>query len=121
MPRVVLVPRPLLIAVAIPVLIALAAGLYATLRARKKPTLPGSATLAWVFEARKRGAVVAPPLVVGDRVYLAALHDTAFINAGAVYCLEREGKLVWRFDDGGKMQHMFSGPCLWRRAEGDRL
>lgn len=69
--------------------------------------------VAWTFEAQKRGAIISSPLIAGDRIYVAALHDTAFSNAGAVYCLDRQtGKCVWSFDDGGKMQHMYSSPCL---------
>src|SRR5262249_49568075 len=77
-----------------------------------------SVAVAWAFEAQKRGAIISSPLVAGDRVYVAALHDTAFVNAGAVYCLDRRtGKRLWSFDDDGKMQHMYSSPCL----AGDRL
>lgn len=72
--------------------------------------------VVWMFEAPRRGAFLASPLVTEDRVYASAAHDSAFRNAGAVYCLDREtGKEQWRFDDGGKMQHTFSSPCL---AEG---
>src|SRR5262245_40826803 len=93
----------------------LCAALAATgCRQRPDPAAaPEPPEVVWAFEAQKRGAVVASPLVAGDRVYLAALHDTAFANAGAVYCLDRAtGKPVWTFDDGGKMQHPFSGPRL---------
>src|SRR5262249_41845553 len=34
-------------------------------------------------------------------------------STGAVYCLARgTGKMVWKFNDGGTMLHMFSSPCL---------
>lgn len=67
--------------------------------------------VVWTFEAERRGAFLAGPLVAGGRVYATAAHDSVFANAGAVYCLdEATGKLRWRFDDGGKMQHSYSRP-----------
>jgi eukaryotic-like serine/threonine-protein kinase len=79
----------------------------------RKPDPAETVTVAWVFEPKQRGAIVSSPLVAVDRVYVAAIHDTAFWNAGAVYCLDRATKkLLWRFDDEGKMQHMYSSPCL---------
>jgi len=81
-----------------------------------RPIASEAVEVVWAFEAAQRGAILTTPLAAGDRVYVAALHDTAFVNAGAVYCLDRAtGKQVWRFDDGGKMQHTYSSPCL---AEG---
>ncbi|MFO0841898.1 MAG: PQQ-binding-like beta-propeller repeat protein [Gemmataceae bacterium] len=74
---------------------------------------PVAPEVVWAFEAHKRGAILSTPLVAGDHVYAAAVHDPAFTNTGAVYCLDRAtGKLVWSFDDGGHMQHTFSSPCL---------
>lgn len=69
--------------------------------------------VVWTFEAERRGGFLAAPLAAGGAVYAAAAHDTVFANAGTVYCLdEATGKLRWRFDDGGKMQHTFSSPRL---------
>jgi outer membrane protein assembly factor BamB len=69
--------------------------------------------VAWVFEAKKPGAILSAPLVAGGRVYMPAIHSTALWNDGAVYCLDAAtGKLLWQFDDGGKMQHTCSSPCL---------
>jgi outer membrane protein assembly factor BamB len=83
---------------------------------RNPPAVSEGPSVVWLFEAQKRGAIASSPLVAGNRVYVGAIHDTAFDNRGAVYCLDRAtGKVVWRFDDRGKMQHMYSSPCL---AEG---
>jgi outer membrane protein assembly factor BamB len=69
--------------------------------------------VVWAFEAQQRGAIASTPAVAGDRVFIAAIHSTTFRNAGAVYCLDRAtGKPVWRFDDRGAMQHMYSSPTL---------
>src|SRR5258708_4638723 len=80
------------------------------------PAEAEAVAVVWAFEAKQRGGIIPSPLAACDPVYVAAIHDTAFWNAGAVYCLDRDTKrLLWRFDDGGKMQHMYSSPCL---AEG---
>jgi outer membrane protein assembly factor BamB len=72
-----------------------------------------SVQIAWLFEPAKRGAIVSSPLVAGDRIYVGVIHDVGFSTAGAVYCLDRfTGKQFWKFDDGERMQHMFSSPCL---------
>jgi eukaryotic-like serine/threonine-protein kinase len=85
-------------------------------RAHRPAPPPPPVEVIWAFEAHQRGAIASSPLAAGDRLWVAAIHDTAFTNAGAVYCLDRAtGKQLWRFDDGGKMQHMYSSPCL---AEG---
>jgi outer membrane protein assembly factor BamB len=74
---------------------------------------PESVDVAWTFEAKERGAILSSPLLADGRVYVPAIHSTTFHNAGAVYCLDQAtGKLIWRFDDGGKMQHTYSNPCL---------
>lgn len=81
---------------------------------RQDPPPDESFNVAWTFEAQQRGAILSSPLVSGGRVYVPAIHSTAFRNAGAVYCLDlATGKQVWRFDDGGKMQHTYSSPCLY--------
>jgi outer membrane protein assembly factor BamB len=67
----------------------------------------------WTFRLPAKGAIVSSPLVVGDRVYLAAAHDAAFRPYGAVYCLDRAtGKPVWTFNDDGKMKQVFSSPVV---------
>jgi outer membrane protein assembly factor BamB len=67
----------------------------------------------WTFEPVERGAIVSSPLVTEDRVFLGVIHDVGLSSVGAVYCLERlTGKEIWKFDDDGRMQHMFSSPCL---------
>jgi outer membrane protein assembly factor BamB len=63
------------------------------------------------------GAIDARPLIDGDRVFVAGAHSGAFgTSFGAVYCVERStGKLLWTFNNGGKMKQVFSSPCV---AEG---
>lgn len=67
----------------------------------------------WSFEPIERGAIVSSPVVDGDRVYTAVIRDFGGTTSGAVYCLRCENReTVWRFDDGGALQHMYSTPCL---------
>jgi outer membrane protein assembly factor BamB len=74
---------------------------------------PPAFRVAWTFEPAGRGAVAASPLVVGDRVFAAVIHDLGLAHFGAVYCLDRRtGRREWKFDDGGRMQHMISTPCF---------
>jgi outer membrane protein assembly factor BamB len=66
--------------------------------------------MTWTPE---RGAIISSPLVAENRIYVAAIQDSGGATRGAVYCLDRRtGKVIWKFDDGGKMQHMYSSPCL---------
>ena len=52
-------------------------------------------------------------MVVGERVYIAAAHDSAFSPYGALYCLERgTGKIVWTFNNKKKMKQVFSTPVV---------
>ena len=56
------------------------------------------------------------PLVTEKYVYAAVKIPGGFDNYGRLYCLERAtGKVVWTFNDKGKMKAVFSTPCL---AEG---
>jgi outer membrane protein assembly factor BamB len=76
------------------------------------PPAPPPFRVAWTFEPPGRGAVAAAPLVVGDHVFVAAIHDVGLAHFGAVYRLDRRsGRRDWQFDDGGRMQHMISTPC----------
>ncbi len=78
--------------------------------------LPSSAEtdkVVWTFEQVERGAIVSSPLAAGDRLYVGAIRDAGLSTSGAVYCLNREtGKIIWKFDDDGETQHMYSSPCL---------
>jgi outer membrane protein assembly factor BamB len=60
------------------------------------------------------GAIDARTLIDGDRLYTAsALSGRLSTTFGAVYCLERStGKLLWTFNNDGKMKQVFSSPCL---------
>lgn len=79
----------------------------------RQPVAAANVSVKWTYEPVERGAFMSSPTVADDKVYAAAIHDTAFSNLGAVYCLNATtGKPIWRFDDDGKMQHMYSSPCL---------
>lgn len=97
-----------------PAILALLAVACAALGAASAPQpAPPGVTVAWVFEARDRGAIVSTPCVAGDRVYVSAVHNVGLANRGAVYGLDRRtGKAVWRFDNGGHMLPAYSSPCL---------
>jgi outer membrane protein assembly factor BamB len=69
--------------------------------------------VAWTFEAPRRGSIVSTPAVAGGRVYFAAIQDGGLFSSGAVYALDRHtGRPAWKFDDGGRMLHMFSSACV---------
>lgn len=77
---------------------------------------PAGMEMVWAFEPIERGAIVSSPLVAGRLVYVGTIRDEGERSRGVVYAVDRDtGKAVWRFDDGGRMLHMFSTPCL---AEG---
>jgi outer membrane protein assembly factor BamB len=60
------------------------------------------------------GAVYARPLIDGERLYAAAALSGALNSTfGAVYCVERStGKLLWTFNNDGRMKQILSSPCL---------
>src|SRR5262249_30533568 len=77
------------------------------------PAQPGAERVVWTFEQVERGAIISSPVVEGERVYVAAIQDAGLATHGAVWCLDRHtGSLVWKFDDDGDMQHVYSTPCL---------
>jgi outer membrane protein assembly factor BamB len=85
--------------------------------ARTTPTPLSTADEAnkvvWTFEQVERGAIVSSPCVVGDRVYVAAIRDEGLSTSGVVYSLRQDtGKVMWLFDDDGRMQQMYSTPCV---------
>jgi outer membrane protein assembly factor BamB len=72
----------------------------------------------WTFRLPSKGAILSSPLVVGDRVYVAAAHEDIFRPYGAVYCLDRAtGAVRWSFSDKAKMKQVYSSPVV----VGDRL
>src|SRR5262249_43852744 len=78
---------------------------------RRLPLTPVG--VAWKFEAKERGSFSSTPVVVGDRVYAAAAHGTAFAAWGTLYCLDRDtGKLIWAFNDNETMRQVFSTPAV---------
>ncbi len=80
------------------------------------PAAIGSVRVAWEFRPDERGQFLSTPCVVGDRVYVAAAHAKGLSTYGILYCLDRAtGKELWRFDDDGGLQQVFSSP---RAADG---
>jgi outer membrane protein assembly factor BamB len=84
------------------------------------PLMPGNADpvpllkgVVWEF-SKDQGNFSSSPLVVGDRIYQAAFHQSGFSAFGALYCLNRSNgkELLWKFDDDGDMKPVFSTPCL---------
>src|SRR5262249_27289119 len=69
--------------------------------------------LIWTFRAPDKGGISSSPLVEGNRVYVAAAHDSVFKSYGALYCLDRaNGNSNWTFHDEKRMKPVFSSPCL---------
>jgi outer membrane protein assembly factor BamB len=81
-------------------------------------TLPrqtdGTVRVVWTYRPSERGAFLSSPLIHGNtRVYIGAIHGSGLSSYGAVYRVDRTtGKEVWKFDDEGGMQQIFSTPCL---------
>ena len=70
-----------------------------------------------LFQPRPSSWIVSPPRVVGDRVYVGAVHGEQY-QSGALYCLNRAtGAVIWTFNNGGQMKNAFSQPFV----VGDRL
>jgi outer membrane protein assembly factor BamB len=67
----------------------------------------------WSFQLDGVGQFAGPPLVAGERVYVAGAFSAGFRGYGVVFALDRlTGREVWRFDDGGDLKPVFSAPCL---------
>jgi outer membrane protein assembly factor BamB len=73
-----------------------------------------AARIAWTFEPRPRGGIVAGLALDGGRLVTAVVRDAGLgATSGAVYCLDRRtGRPLWEFDDGGAMLHTISTPRL---------
>lgn len=70
-------------------------------------------TIAWKFRVPGKGSLASSPLVVEDRVFIAAAHEGAFVSYGAVYCLDRgTGEQLWAFSNKRKMKPVYSTPVL---------
>ena len=90
------------------------AGLGATLVPRAQADA-AFVDVAWTFEPEESGTIFSSPLVVGDRIYVAAAHAPKPSQIyGAVYCLDRAThQLVWSFDNDLQMKPVsISSPCL---------
>jgi outer membrane protein assembly factor BamB len=78
---------------------------------------PYAPTVAWVYEAKDAGSFISSPLVVDNRLYVAAAHQAGLSSRfGRVYCLDRtSGKPLWQFpkSDQEEIQPVsLSSPCL---------
>ncbi len=61
------------------------------------------------------GAMVARPLIDGDRIYAAVGYaPSAFGTPGNLYCLDHAGHVVWDFNgvNSLRMKQVYSSPCL---------
>ena len=67
----------------------------------------------WKFRLPAKGAISSSPVVAGERVYIAAAHDSVFRPHGALYCLDRgTGEVVWSFSNNKEMKPVFSTPVV---------
>jgi outer membrane protein assembly factor BamB len=67
----------------------------------------------WSFQPNGVGQFAGPPLVAGERAYVAGAFSAGFRGYGVLFALDRlTGREVWRFDDGGELKRVFSAPCL---------
>ncbi|HLJ92183.1 MAG TPA: PQQ-binding-like beta-propeller repeat protein [Gemmataceae bacterium] len=78
------------------------------------PTMPADGIrLVWTFEPKENGAILSSGALGEKGLYIASIRGSGFSTGGVVYCLNPEsGEELWRFDDGGAMQRVFSSPCL---------
>jgi outer membrane protein assembly factor BamB len=67
-----------------------------------------------MFDPGRPGAIATSPVVNGDRIYLATIHDRGMSAArGVVLALDRRTRqLLWSFDNDGAMLHTISTPVL---------
>jgi outer membrane protein assembly factor BamB len=73
----------------------------------------GPYRVVWRFKPPvERCWIASSPRADGERVYIAAVFPSTFKPGGALYCLGRAGKVLWVFNDGGKMKDVFSSPCV---------
>ncbi|MEX2214744.1 MAG: PQQ-binding-like beta-propeller repeat protein [Phycisphaeraceae bacterium] len=88
-------------------------------------TAPGPRVPAilWTFDpAERKGRVMihSSPTVVGDRVFVGALHQVLTTTQGYVYCVDaggsapaaKPGSLIWRFSAEGTAKAIFTSPSV---------
>ncbi len=64
----------------------------------------------WRFRPNEPCWIASSPAVDGDRVFVGVVHGTAF-RSGAVYCLDQgTGRVIWSFNNRGRMKDSFSSP-----------
>jgi eukaryotic-like serine/threonine-protein kinase len=76
--------------------------------------------LAWKFQSVDKGFIDSTPVVDGERAYISVSNHDVFKPSGTLFCLgktindkkQEEWKIVWRFDNGGKMKEVFCSPRL---------
>lgn len=72
----------------------------------------------WAYESPEAGGIISSPCLSENRIFVGAIRNSGLSPRGEVIALDREaGKVVWRFDEGGEMLHMYSSP----RVDGERL
>jgi outer membrane protein assembly factor BamB len=83
-------------------------------RPARLPARPAAVQLVWMFDPGRPGSIAASPVVAGDRLYLATIHDRGLsAPQGVVLALDRRTrKVIWSFDDSGRMLHTISTPIL---------
>jgi outer membrane protein assembly factor BamB len=75
----------------------------------------GQERKAWgvLFSDKGSGMLVSSPCIAGDRAFVSVAHSKGLQTFGAVYCLDLgTRKIVWSFDDDGKMKQAYSSPCV---------
>jgi outer membrane protein assembly factor BamB len=74
-----------------------------------KPTFK---KIAWRFIPAEPSWIASSPVVAGNRVYVGAVHGTAF-RSGTVYSVDATtGKVVASFNNGGSMKDIFCSPTV---------
>jgi outer membrane protein assembly factor BamB len=69
--------------------------------------------VAWTFNHEGAGTMDSTPLVTDKYIFAAVKIPGGFSNYGRVYCLDRAtNKVLWTFNDNGRMKAVFSTPCL---------
>jgi outer membrane protein assembly factor BamB len=95
-------------------MLAVGVGLAGTFQGESAGTADeGSYRVVWRFKPpTERWWIASSPRIDGERVYIAVVLHSSFKPSGALYCLDRSGKVLWVFNDGGRMKDVFSSPCV---------
>lgn len=75
--------------------------------------VPQFVGVAGKFQHEGEGTMDSTPLVTDKFIYAAVKIPGGFDNYGKLYCLDRAtNKIIWTFNDNGRMKAVFSTPCL---------